>query len=213
MRPVPSRALDRQHEIEAAVLGLDAGVEADGLAHVFLGPLEAELARNVEQAGDADGRIHEETRHGGGGAIGVALEDLVDGRHRLAEIVEQVAHALLRRLRHPVAIDHRDGTQGDDVDNAVERKQDPVGGLDRIPNFGGAGVTRCTATHERGGGSHCDERTAGFPHHHSRQILDHLRKPRGHPAGPSFRAKTNEAALGHRILNAVLHTKGPVRSE
>ena len=47
------------------------------------------------------GRIHQEARHGGGGATGIALEDLVDGGDRLAQIVEQVADAPLRPLRYP----------------------------------------------------------------------------------------------------------------
>ena len=178
------RSEARQHQIEAAVLGLDAGVEADRLACIFLRPLQAQLRGDVEQAGDADGRIHEEARHGGRGTVGIALEDLVDGRYRFTEIVEQVAHALLRRLWHPVAIDDRNGTQRDDIDDAVERKHDAVGGLDRIPYFVGTGIARCATAHKRSADSHRDKRMAGFTYHHSRQTLDHLRKPRGHPASP-----------------------------
>src|SRR6266446_6492969 len=139
------RTDQRQHEVEAAVLRLNAfgRPHADGLAGIFLGALHAEHGGDIEQASQAQRRIHQEARHGGGGATGVTLEDLVDGGERLAQIVEQVADALLRPLRHPVAIHYREGPDRNHVDGAIDRKYEPVGRLDRVPGFGGTRIARC----------------------------------------------------------------------
>ena len=111
--------------------------------------MQADRRGDVEDAGDADRRIDQEAADRGGGAAGVALHHLVDRRHRLAEIVEHVVHAALRGRRHPVAIEHRERPDGDDVDGPVDREDEAVGRLERIPRLVRAGIAAGAATQQR----------------------------------------------------------------
>ena len=183
------------------------GEEQERLFGVFLGPLEAEHGGHIEQSGDTDGRIHQKARHRRGGAVRIALEHLVDRRHRLAEIVEEVAHALLCGLRHPVAIDDGDGAQRDDVDDAVEREQEAVGRLDRVPDFGGAGVIRRTSAWRqppprRANGAPC---ASSFQSNLRPSTL-----PWSIPPARIGWGQKHEAAFGRRYSAAVLHTRATV---
>ena len=71
---------------------------------------------------------------------GIALHHLVDGGDRLAEIFQHVVQAALARSRHPVAIEHGDRPDRDGVDRPVDREDEPVGPLQRIPRLVGPGV-------------------------------------------------------------------------
>jgi hypothetical protein len=113
------------------------GPHADGLAEILLGRRHAEFLGDVEDAEDADGGVDQEAGDGLRRARRLALGHLVDRRHRLAEILHDIADPALDRLGHPEFVGHRDRPDDQHVDRAVDREHEPVGDLQRIPRLAG----------------------------------------------------------------------------
>src|SRR5207253_780732 len=95
-------------------------------------------------------------------------------RHRLAEIVEDVAHAALAARRHPVAIGDGDRTDEHHVDRAVQREDEAVGDLDGIPRLRSTGIVgRTTCRTERGDRGEDDHGLAAADRQGLQHAFDH----------------------------------------
>jgi hypothetical protein len=92
----------------------------------------AQLARHIEQAGDAERGIDQEAANGGAGAIHVALQHVVNHDDGCAQVAQEAAHAVLRLLRQHAAIEQRRRLDQDAIDHAVEFEDAAVQPFERI---------------------------------------------------------------------------------
>src|SRR3546814_9867221 len=62
------------------------------------------VARQIEQAADAERRVHQEPAIGDLRPVPLALGDVVDQGDRALQVVDEVAHRRLAELRHDLAV-------------------------------------------------------------------------------------------------------------
>src|SRR3954453_19382871 len=109
---------DRQHEVGA---GRDAP-PSQGLAEVLAMLGQAEPGRDVEQAEDADRRVHDQAAGRGAEHGGAGLQRAVQPVPELAEVAEEVPHAPPHRVGHHPLVAAGDRQE----DPAVEDRVEPV---------------------------------------------------------------------------------------
>ena len=106
-RPIASRTRQRRHRGQHEVGARADAVERERLPGVGVAGLDVEQRGHVEQARDADRRVHGEARQLAAGAERPGLEQVVHQPARHLEVVEQPRE--LRRavsgqiVAHPVA--------------------------------------------------------------------------------------------------------------
>jgi hypothetical protein len=140
--PAVSRTVDgpkqRQHQV-----GTGATPHAQGLAEVGFLTRQAGFGRHVEQATDTEGGVDGHAHEGRDTLFDTALQQLVDGRPDIADVAEEVAHAMLDRGRHHGVVGLGGRLQGDLVDRVVEAEHGAVEAFQRIIRIvGGAGAAR-----------------------------------------------------------------------
>ena len=124
--------------------------------------LDAGLAGDVEQAAQAEDRIHREPHYGVVGAFGLALQRVVHEGPDIAEVGEEIAHAIAGQTRSDVAVDRGHRLQDGTVQAVVERVDAAVERLERVLGIAGLARRGGAAAEQRSGGQ-CAQHGCALP--------------------------------------------------
>jgi hypothetical protein len=107
-------------------------IAAEGVAERAQVMGNADARRRVEQAADAQRGVDHEAGRRPGGARRPQLKHVVDHHHRLAEVDQEVMHALADLTRGQGAIDRRKRTDDEAVEGLLQGEAGPVDRLERV---------------------------------------------------------------------------------
>src|SRR6266478_4099072 len=152
------RAKDRQDEVGTAILDTPA---VEGLAEIAGLLLEPDSGRDIEDAGDPRGAVHQEAPRGRATALDLGLKHVIDEDDRLVEIGHHVANRGAYRFGNRDAVELRDILEEQPIENAVEFKNMTVQRLERI-----IGLLECGARGRVGRRRRAARREEGSPKDH-----------------------------------------------
>src|SRR5690606_6138497 len=123
-----ARPQERQHQIGAASQAPDA----EGLAEVLVVPGQAHRSRHVEETEQAEGGVEDQSTGVHAGVMELGLQQVVAQVDDIAEVGEDVVHALLEKVRGDLLVTLGQRLQGVGVDRVVETEYRAVEGLPRV---------------------------------------------------------------------------------
>src|SRR5688572_13970511 len=132
-----ARAEERQHQVRAVA----RAPAAEGLAEVLVVLLEAHIGRHVVQAEQPESAVEREAHPVEEAVLELALQHVVHADEQVAQVAEEVAHAVADLAVHVVAVRRRDGPADVLVERVVEGVEVPIQrlvGIARIAAGGGA---------------------------------------------------------------------------
>ena len=105
---------------------------AEGLAEVLVWAIQPRVRSDVDQSGQADRRIHQESPGIVDGLAELALQHAVDDDDRHAEVAHKIAYRCAYRSGRDALVDARDGTQHESISNAMHTEVEAVDRLQWI---------------------------------------------------------------------------------
>src|SRR3954469_684555 len=105
---------------------------AEGLAEVLVVLLVAHLARHVVDAEKAEARVPQHSRPVPGAVGELALQDVVRADEHVADVAEEIAHAVANLTWHDPLVAARHRLRDVHVDYVVEAVDAPVHALERV---------------------------------------------------------------------------------